>query len=87
LLAIFGLRLCLQFQQRARGRGACNISFIRPGKLDESADCDGAGNFADRTFRDYDIRVTVDDTAIAEMRDIPAHRRRMGAAGTDSQVE
>jgi len=33
LLADFGLRLCLQFPQRARVAAQCNISFIRPGKL------------------------------------------------------
>src|SRR6267142_5794079 len=55
----------------------CNISFIRPGKLDDRLIA--TAREISRTGRSgiYDIRVTVDDTAIAEMR---GHSRTIGGA-------
>jgi acyl-CoA thioesterase len=55
----------------------CNISFIRPGKLGDRLIA--MAREISRTGRSgiYDIRVTVDDTAIAEMR---GHSRTVGGA-------
>ena len=55
----------------------CNISFIRPGKLGDRLIA--TAREISRTGRSgiYDIRVTVDDTAIAEMR---GHSRTIGGA-------
>ena len=55
----------------------CNISFIRPGKLGDRLIA--TAREISRTGRSgiYDIRVTVDDTAIAEMR---GHSRTVSGA-------
>src|SRR5438132_12131811 len=65
----------------------CNISFIRPGKLGDRLVA--VAREISRTGRSgiYDIRVTVDGTAIAEMR---GHSRTVGgawvpAAGADAR--
>ena len=67
----------------------CDISFIRPGKLGDRLVA--AAREISRTGRSgiYDIRVTVDDTAIAEMR---GHSRTVGgawvpAAGADARLK
>jgi acyl-CoA thioesterase len=53
----------------------CNISFIRPGKLGDRLVA--TAREISRTGRSgiYDVRVTVDDTAIAELR---GHSRTLG---------
>jgi acyl-CoA thioesterase len=55
----------------------CNISFIRPGKLGDRLVA--AAREVSRTGRSgiYDVRVTVDETAIAELR---GHSRTLGSA-------
>ncbi len=55
----------------------CNISFVRPGKLGDRLIA--TAREISRTGRSgiYDIRVTVDGTAIAEMR---GHSRTVGGA-------
>lgn len=55
----------------------CNISFIRPGKLGDRLVA--TAREISRTGRSgiYDVRVTVDDTAIAELR---GHSRTIGGA-------
>jgi acyl-CoA thioesterase len=55
----------------------CNISFIRPGKL--GARLIATAREISRTGRSgiYDVRVTVDDVAIAELR---GHSRTVGGA-------
>jgi acyl-CoA thioesterase len=65
----------------------CNISFIRPGKLGDRMVA--VAREISRTGRSgiYDVRVTVDDVAIAELR---GHSRTIGgawvpAAGTDAK--
>ena len=65
----------------------CNISFIRPGKLGDRLVA--TAREVSRTGRSgiYDVRVTVDETAIAELR---GHSRTVGgawvpAAGTGIQ--
>ena len=67
----------------------CNISFIRPGKLGDRLVA--TAREISRTGRSgiYDIRVSVDDTAIAEMR---GHSRTVGgawvpAAGADARLK
>ena len=67
----------------------CNISFIRPGKLGDRLVA--VAREISRTGRSgiYDIRVSVDDTAIAEMR---GHSRTVGgawvpAAGADARLK
>ena len=67
----------------------CNISFIRPGKLGDRLVA--VAREISRTGRSgiYDIRVTVDGTAIAEMR---GHSRTVGgawvpAAGADAKLK
>ena len=67
----------------------CDISFIRPGKLGDRLVA--AAREISRTGRSgiYDIRVTVDDTAIAEMR---GHSRTVGGAwvpvaGADARLK
>jgi acyl-CoA thioesterase len=64
----------------------CNISFIRPGKLGDRMVA--VAREISRTGRSgiYDVRVTVDDVAIAELR---GHSRTVGGAwvpatGTDA---
>ena len=64
----------------------CNISFIRPGKLGDVLTA--TAREISRTGRSgiYDVRVTVDDVAIAELR---GHSRTVGGAwvpatGTDA---
>src|SRR5882762_8328267 len=66
----------------------CNIAFIKPGKLGDRLIA--TAREISRTGRSgiYDIRVTVDDTAIAEMR---GHSRTIGgawvpAAGTSAEL-
>ena len=55
----------------------CNISFIRPGKLGDTLVA--AAREISRTGRSgiYDVRVTVDDTVVAELR---GHSRTIGGA-------
>jgi acyl-CoA thioesterase len=55
----------------------CNISFIRPGKLGDRLVA--VAREVSRTGRSgiYDVRVTVDETAIAELR---GHSRTLGSA-------
>jgi acyl-CoA thioesterase len=55
----------------------CNISFIKPGKLGDRLVA--TAKEISRTGRSgiYDVRVTVDDTAIAELR---GHSRTVGGA-------
>jgi acyl-CoA thioesterase len=55
----------------------CNISFIKPGKLGDKLVA--TAKEISRTGRSgiYDVRVTVDDTAIAELR---GHSRTVGGA-------
>jgi acyl-CoA thioesterase len=55
----------------------CNISFIRPGKLGDRLMA--TAREISRTGRSgiYDVRVSVDDTAIAELR---GHSRTLGGA-------
>jgi acyl-CoA thioesterase len=55
----------------------CNISFIRPGRLGDRLVA--AAREISRTGRSgiYDVRVTVDDAAIAELR---GHSRTLGGA-------
>jgi acyl-CoA thioesterase len=55
----------------------CNIAFIRPGKLGDRLIA--TAREISRTGRSgiYDVRVTVDDTAIAELR---GHSRTLGGA-------
>ena len=65
----------------------CNISFIRPGKLGDRLVA--TAREISRTGRSgiYDVRVSVDDTAIAELR---GHSRTIGGAWVASagdQVE
>src|SRR5436309_14720646 len=67
----------------------CDISFIRPGKLGDRLVA--VARDISRTGRSgiYDIRVTVDDTAIAEMR---GHSRTVGGAwlpvaGADAKLK
>ena len=67
----------------------CNIAFIRPGKLGDRLVA--VAREISRTGRSgiYDIRVTVDSTAIAEMR---GHSRTVGgawvpAAGADAKLK
>ena len=67
----------------------CNISFIRPGKLGDRLIA--AAREISRTGRSgiYDIRVSVDDTVIAEMR---GHSRTVGGAwvpatGADAKLK
>jgi len=67
----------------------CDISFIRPGKLGDRLVA--VAREISRTGRSgiYDIRVSVDDTAIAEMR---GHSRTVGgawvpAAGADAKLK
>ena len=67
----------------------CDISFIRPGKLGDRLVA--VAREISRTGRSgiYDIRVTVDDTAIAEMR---GHSRTVGGAwvpvaGADAKLK
>jgi acyl-CoA thioesterase len=59
----------------------CNISFIRPGKLGDRLIA--VAREISRTGRSgiYDVRVTVDDTAIAELR---GHSRTIGGAWVPS---
>jgi acyl-CoA thioesterase len=59
----------------------CNISFIRPGKLGDRLIA--TARELSRTGRSgiYDVRVTVDDTAIAELR---GHSRSVGGAWVPS---
>jgi acyl-CoA thioesterase len=59
----------------------CNISFIRPGKLGDLLIA--TAREISRTGRSgiYDVRVTVDDTAIAELR---GHSRTVGGAWVPS---
>jgi acyl-CoA thioesterase len=59
----------------------CNISFIKPGKLGDRLVA--TAREISRTGRSgiYDVRVTVDDTAIAEMR---GHSRTIGGAWVPS---
>ena len=59
----------------------CNISFIRPGKLGDRLMA--VAREISRTGRSgiYDVRVTVDDTAIAELR---GHSRTLGGAWVPS---
>lgn len=66
----------------------CNITFIRPGKLGDRLVA--TAREISRTGRSgiYDVRVTVDETAIAELR---GHSRIIGgtwvpAAGTDAKA-
>jgi acyl-CoA thioesterase len=67
----------------------CNISFIRPGKLGDRLIA--TAREISRTGRSgiYDVRVTVDDIAIAELR---GHSRTLGgawvpAAGADAKLK
>ena len=67
----------------------CNISFIRPGKLGDRLIA--TAREISRTGRSgiYDVRVTVDDTAIAELR---GHSRTVGgewipAAETNAKLK
>jgi acyl-CoA thioesterase len=67
----------------------CNISFIRPGKLGDRLIA--TAREISRTGRSgiYDIRVSVDDTVIAEMR---GHSRAVGGAwvpatGADAKLK
>ena len=55
----------------------CNISFIRPGKLGDTLVA--AAREISRTGRSgiYDVRVTVNDTVVAELR---GHSRTIGGA-------
>jgi len=55
----------------------CNISFIRPGKLGDALVA--TAREISRTGRSgiYDVRVTVDDTVVAELR---GHSRTIGGA-------
>jgi acyl-CoA thioesterase len=59
----------------------CNIAFIRPGKLGDRLIA--VAREISRTGRAgiYDVRVTVDDTAIAELR---GHSRTLGGAWVPS---
>ena len=59
----------------------CNISFIRPGKLGDRLIA--TAREISRTGRSgiYDVRVSVDDTAIAELR---GHSRTVGGAWVPS---
>lgn len=59
----------------------CNISFIRPGKLGDRLIA--VAREISRSGRSgiYDVRVTVDDTAIAELR---GHSRTIGGAWVPS---
>src|SRR3984893_11999171 len=59
----------------------CNITFIRPGKLGDRLIA--TAREISRTGRSgiYDVRVTVDDTAIAELR---GHSRTVGGAWVPS---
>jgi acyl-CoA thioesterase len=59
----------------------CNIAFIRPGKLGDRLIA--TARKISRTGRSgiYDVRVTVDDTAIAELR---GHSRTIGGAWVPS---
>jgi acyl-CoA thioesterase len=61
--------------------GQCNIAFIRPGKLGDRLVA--TAREISRTGRSgiYDVRVTVDDTAIAELR---GHSRTLGGAWVPS---
>jgi acyl-CoA thioesterase len=59
----------------------CNIAFIKPGKLGDRLIA--TAREISRTERSgiYDVRVTVDDTAIAELR---GHSRAIGGAWVPS---
>jgi acyl-CoA thioesterase len=67
---------CNSHNQRAVA-AQCNISFIRPGKLGDRLVA--TAREISRTGRSgiYDVRVTVDDMAIAELR---GHSRTLGGA-------
>ena len=62
----------------------CNISFIRPGKLGDRLIA--TAREVSRTGRSgiYDVRVTVNDTAVAELR---GHSRTLGGAWVPSQTD
>ena len=67
----------------------CNIAFIKPGKLGDRLIA--VAREISRTGRAgiYDVRVTVDDTAIAELR---GHSRTLGGAwvptaGADAKLK
>ncbi len=67
----------------------CNISFIRPGKLGDRLIA--VAREISRTGRSgiYDVRISVDDTAIAELR---GHSRTLGgawvpAAGAEAKLK
>jgi acyl-CoA thioesterase len=55
----------------------CNISFIRPGKLGDRLVATAREISRSGRSGIYDVRVTVDDTAIAELR---GHSRTIGGA-------
>jgi acyl-CoA thioesterase len=67
---------CNSYNERAV-TAQCNISFIRPGKLGDRLIA--TAREISRTGRSgiYDVRVTVDDVAIAELR---GHSRTVGGA-------
>lgn len=71
---------CNSHNQRAVA-AQCNISFIRPGKLGDRLIA--KAREISRTGRSgiYDVRVTVDDTVIAELR---GHSRTVGGAWVPS---
>jgi acyl-CoA thioesterase len=78
---------CNSHNQRAVA-AQCNITFIRPGKLGDRLVA--TAREISRTGRSgiYDVRVTVDETAIAELR---GHSRTIGgawvpAAATDAKA-
>jgi acyl-CoA thioesterase len=55
----------------------CNISFIRPGKLGDRLVATGREISRSGRSGIYDIRVTVDDVVVAELR---GHSRTIGGA-------
>ena len=67
---------CNSHNQRAVA-AQCNISFIRPGRLGDRLIATAREISRSGRSGIYDVRVTVDDTAIAELR---GHSRTIGGA-------
>ena len=67
---------CNSYNERAVA-AHCNISFIRPGKLGDRLVATGREISRSGRSGIYDIRVTVDDVVVAELR---GHSRTIGGA-------
>ena len=81
LLAVSSFAFACNSHNERAVAAQCNISFIRPGKLGDRLIA--VAREISRTGRSgiYDVRVTVDDIAIAELR---GHSRTLGGAWVPS---